>query len=263
VMIVLTAGDRREAQLLAGGAPTLQRLYGMPIDPTPRSRPASSEPACRAVVAAQLFAPAAAEALLRRLRVLCQAGGLLDDPALIARACLDAGLDPAELGEWLTDARVSRRFEADMRAARSPSPGARALAHKLSGRAEGRRYSAPSYEFSSAGASFSLPGFNPVEAYEAAIANLAPEIERRPVPTSAHDVLAWAGAPLATAEIAMVMQADAAAVHAELARTARCTPAGADAYWSLAAAPESAGADDQAAVPPLLADAVESSRDFG
>src|SRR6202044_956928 len=78
VMIVLTAGDRREAERLAGGAPTLQRVYGMPIDPAPRSRPASSEPACRAVIAARLFAPAAAEALLRRLRVRCQAGGLLD-----------------------------------------------------------------------------------------------------------------------------------------------------------------------------------------
>ena len=67
-MIVLTL-EPGEAEKLAEGAPTLQRRYGMPIDPAPYPRPASSEPACRAVVAARLNAPAAEEALLRRLRV--------------------------------------------------------------------------------------------------------------------------------------------------------------------------------------------------
>jgi predicted DsbA family dithiol-disulfide isomerase len=256
VMIVLTAGDRREAERLAAGAPTLQRLYGMPIDPAPRSRPASSEPAARAVIAARLFAPATAEALLRRLRVLCQGGSLIDDPGLIARATLEAGLDPGQMGEWLTSDRVSEELEADMRAARSPSAPARALGHKLSGTSGARRYSAPSYELSSDRAGFSLPGFNAVEAYEAAIANLAPGLERRPVPTSAHAVLAWASAPLATAEIVMIMQADAAMVRAQLARSAHCIAAGADAYWSL----EGVAATEPPALAPVLVAAVEASR---
>ena len=55
-MIVLTL-EPGEAEKLAQGAPGLQRRYGMPIDPAPYSRPASSEPACRAVVAARLLAP--------------------------------------------------------------------------------------------------------------------------------------------------------------------------------------------------------------
>ena len=55
-MIVLTL-EAGEAEKLAEGAPTLQRRYGMPIDPAPYPRPASSEPACRAVVAARLNAP--------------------------------------------------------------------------------------------------------------------------------------------------------------------------------------------------------------
>jgi acyl-CoA synthetase (AMP-forming)/AMP-acid ligase II len=66
-MIVLTL-EPGEAEKLAQGAPTLQRRHGMPIDPAPYSRPASSEPACRAVVAARLHAPALEDALLRRLR---------------------------------------------------------------------------------------------------------------------------------------------------------------------------------------------------
>src|SRR6478609_9727894 len=61
-MIVLTL-EPGEAEKLAEGAPTLQRRHGMPIDPAPYPRPASSEPACRAVVAARLEAgPEAADA---------------------------------------------------------------------------------------------------------------------------------------------------------------------------------------------------------
>src|SRR3954464_5748073 len=84
-MIVLTL-EPGEAEKLAEGAPTLQRLYGMPIDPAPYPRPASSEPACRAVVAARTHAPSLADALLRRLRVRVMLGGLVDDPELIAAA---------------------------------------------------------------------------------------------------------------------------------------------------------------------------------
>ena len=74
-MIVLTL-EPGEAEKLAEGAPTLQRRYGMPIDPAPYARPASSEPACRAVVATRLRAPALEQALLRRLRVRTMLGGL-------------------------------------------------------------------------------------------------------------------------------------------------------------------------------------------
>src|SRR3954468_24578917 len=73
-MIVLT-DEPGEAEKLAGGAPGLQRRYGMPIDPAPYPRPSSSEPACLAVVAARLDDPAAADRLLRRLRVRRMAGG--------------------------------------------------------------------------------------------------------------------------------------------------------------------------------------------
>ena len=168
VLIQLTAGDAREAAVLAGGAPNLQRQYGMPIDPARRARPASSEPACRAVIAARLFAPGREDVLLRRLRVLGMAGGLLDDPQLVGLAVLEAGLDQDAVAAWLLDPRVSEALTADMAAARTPSVAALALDHKLGGAKGARRYSAPSYELTREQASFSLPGFSPVEACEAA-----------------------------------------------------------------------------------------------
>ena len=129
-MIVLTL-EPGEAEKLAEGAPTLQRRYGMPIDPAPYARTASSEPACRAVVAARLNAPEAEGPLLRRLRVRTMLGGLLDEPSLLAAAASDVGLDPSALVAWCTTAEVEQALQADIDAARSPSParaGARSQA---------------------------------------------------------------------------------------------------------------------------------------
>ena len=94
-MIALTLEPGEDAKL-AEGAPGLQRRCGMPIDPAPYARTFSSEPACRAVVAARLNAPGAEAPLLRALRVRAMVGGLLDDPALLAAAARDVGLDPDE-----------------------------------------------------------------------------------------------------------------------------------------------------------------------
>jgi 2-hydroxychromene-2-carboxylate isomerase len=236
-MIVLTL-EPGHAEMLAEGAPGLQRRYGMPIDPTPRARPASSEPACRAVVAARLNAPEAEEPLLRRLRVHAMLGGLLDEPEVIAAAAGEAGLDPAALSRWCAGEEVEQALAADIAAARSPSPAARALDHKLAGPARERRYSAPSYEIADdeRGRSFAVPGFNPFEAYETAIANLAPELVRRPRPAGVAAVLEWAGEPLATVEVAAVAQLEVGQARVELARVATPLAAGAGFYWELRSA---------------------------
>ena len=232
-MIVLTL-EPGEAENLAHGAPNLQRVHGMPIDPVPYARPASSEPACRAVVAARIRAPGTEERLLRRLRVRVMQQGLLDDPELIAAAARDAGLDPAELDDWCRGDDVEAALQADIDAARTPHPAARRLDHKLGGPRGQRRYTAPSYELArtdGAAATVAVPGFNPVEAYETAIANLAPELTRRPKPQHVEELLAWADEPLATAEIALIAQLDPRDARAALSRVATPLAAGADFYW--------------------------------
>jgi predicted DsbA family dithiol-disulfide isomerase len=233
-MIVLTL-EPGEAEKLAGGAPSLQRRYGMPIDPAPASRPASSEPACRSVVATRLHTPGLEERLLRRLRVRVMAGGLLDDPELLDGAATDVGLDPAELARWRASDEVEAALAEDIAASRAPSAAARALGHKLGGPRSERRYTAPSYVIArpDGDRATTIPGFNPVEAYETAIANLAPELERRPRPASVAELLAWAGEPLATAEIVLITELDPAVARSELARVAHAQPVGGDCYWSI------------------------------
>jgi 2-hydroxychromene-2-carboxylate isomerase len=229
-MIILTR-EKGEAEKLAQGAPGLQRKFGMPIDPAPYPRPASSEPACRAVVAARLNAPEREDALLRALRIRTMAGGLLDDPRLIDVAAADAGIDPAELARWVAREETGAALEADAAAARSPAPAARALDHKLGGPPGQRRYTAPSYEFGDPARTIVVPGFTPVEAYEVAIANLAPELERRPAPADVGELLDWAPYPLATAEVMAITGLGAPAARAALAAAGEAIPSGADFFW--------------------------------
>jgi predicted DsbA family dithiol-disulfide isomerase len=230
-MIVLTR-EAGEAERLAEGAPGLQRKFGMPIDPAPYPRPASSEPACRAVVAARLNAPDREEALLRALRVRAMSGGLVDDPELIDAAAGEVGIDPGELAGWVASEETGAALEADAAAARSPAPAARALDHKLGGPPGARRYTAPSYEIRDGGdGTIVVPGFHPVEAYEVAVANLAPELERRPVPADLGELLDWAPYPLATVEVMAISGLGAAHARAALARVGEPIPAGADFFW--------------------------------
>jgi predicted DsbA family dithiol-disulfide isomerase len=80
---------------------TIAKDHGMPIDTSLRPRMAATVPACRAVVAARLHAPDRERALLRRLRVRHFSGELLDEPATIAGAAADAGLDLGGLEGWM------------------------------------------------------------------------------------------------------------------------------------------------------------------
>jgi 2-hydroxychromene-2-carboxylate isomerase len=218
-MVVLTL-EPGESERLAEGAPGLQRKYGMPIDPRPYARPFSSEPACLSVVAARLHAPDRVERFLRRLRVRAMLGELLDDPEMIAAAAEEAGVDPA------ANDGARAALDEDIAAARDPSPAARLLDHKLGGPREQRRYTTPSYVLGE----ITVPGFNPMEAYDVALA--AQGLTRRPKPESVTELLEWAGEPLATAEVIAVMGRSEQHVRAELSRHARAIPAGADCYWA-------------------------------
>ena len=245
-MVVLseTPPTHFSPERLAQSRRTLHERYGMPMAWTPPPPSAATVDACRAVVAARLRSEERSEALLRRLRVHCFAGRALDDPDTIALAARDSGIDPDELERWMAEPEVEEALRADMRAARSPSPASRAQDYKLGGPTEERRYTCPSYELIRVteppedwptANRVDLPGYRPIEAYETAIANLAPELTREPDPDSVEQVLMWASMPIATAEVAAVCDREVADVRAELARVATFLPVGGDGYWTAAA----------------------------
>ena len=228
---------------LAKGMTMIQERFGMPIATHERPRMTASLPACRAVVAVRRHDSVAAERLLRRLRVLHMGGELIDEPDVIARAATEAGLDPRRVRVWADEPQTENELRADMDAARHPLAAARALDHKLAGWADGRRYTAPSLVLHRDGREpLALPGFQPVEAYEALIVNLAPEIERRDAPGSVEELLEWAPWPLATKEVAAVCEIDVDEARRGLAEVAVEQPLGPEAFWALPEQAESLAA---------------------
>ena len=211
--------------------------HRMPIDTRERPRMAGTMPACRAVVAARLHAPAAERLLLRRLRIRAFSGGLLDDPELIAGAARDAALDPAELAVWAAEPGTEAALRADMDAARQPMTAARVLDHKLANWSGGVRYTCPSYEISRPvdGTKIAVPGFQPFPVYDVVTANLVPGLDRRPAPDSVEEVLAWTGTPLATQEVAVVCDIPFDDARERLGRVAVEQHVGFDGFWTLPA----------------------------
>lgn len=224
-------------EMLQAGALRLREQWGMPIDGALRERIAATAPACRAFVAARQYAPEQAELLLRRLRVLNFTGGSLDDPALIAQAADEAGIDTADLDAWLRDPDVEIELRADMAAARDPHPAALAQKARLSPAGDGWRYSAPSLVFTDAqGRSAAVPGFQPDTTYEAVLANLDSTLERRDAPADVTEVLEWAPWPLATVEVATLLDISVDDARTALATVADEERVGQDGYWTARAA---------------------------
>ena len=213
----------------------IAREHGMPIDTSVRSRMAATMPACRTIVAARLHAPDRMRRLLRRLRVRHFAGELLDEPATIAAAARDAGLDPAQLERWAVGGDAERALIEDMAAAREPMAAARVLDAKLANWSGGRRYTCPSYEIvrSSDGVRIAVPGFQPFAVYDVLLANLVPGLERRDPPEAVEEVLDWTGTPLATKEVAEVCDIPLTEARERLGRVADEQHVGFDGFWTL------------------------------
>jgi predicted DsbA family dithiol-disulfide isomerase len=206
-MIVLneTVPDGVTPEDVATSWERVRRRTGMPIDSRPPLRPAPSIHACRAVVATRLRWPAREQAILRRLRVLCFAGELLDDSDTLELAAEQSGLPVKELAGWAAAPEVEQALREDMRLAR--------------GRAS------PTYEIGRR----ELAGLEALDGAE-----LALELPRGADPRSVAEVLDWAGMPLATVEIAAVCARAVDGVRAELEEVARFEPVGGDGYWTLA-----------------------------
>ena len=221
---------------LSASLRSLSERHHMPMDTSVRPRMSATVPACRAVVATRLNEPELERGLLRRLRVRHFAGELLDEQSTLEEAAEDVGIEPAALSKWMSDPATESALEEDLRLARHPSSEAVALEHKLASWSEGWRYTCPSYEITRAsdGARVSVPGFQPLESYEVAIANLLPAAERRADPDGVEEILAWAGEPLATIEVATVGATDLPSARQELGRVAHEQHLGCDGLWSLA-----------------------------
>lgn len=221
-------------EMVAGNAKRLRSLYGMPMLTDPPDRLAATIQACRVYVGARTHDPARADLLLRHLRRRAFSEGQpLDALDTLHAAGTDAGLASAPIDGWLADEHVERALREDMAATRAPLPEALALAHRLSRSNGGLRYSTASAVFERGDRRVVMPGFQPFAVYEVAVANVAPELDRRPPPHTVEEALAWAPYPLATAEVAELRGIGLDQARQELERAgAKLAEAARDGYWS-------------------------------
>ncbi|MBO9533405.1 MAG: DsbA family protein [Solirubrobacteraceae bacterium] len=222
-------------ELILGSYKTFAEDPGMPFDLSLRSAVAATLPACREVVAAREHGgQAVAEALLRQLRLQGMAHGLLiDELHTLREASHAAGIDSADLDAWAADPSTEEALKADLKAARHPAEAAIQLSNKLARWDGGWRYTCPSLVLESGERTAVAPGFLPALAYDVAFANVAPGLERADAATDPLEVLAWAGTPLATLEIATVMEISRDEARAKLIEAgATEQPLGTDALWT-------------------------------
>jgi hypothetical protein len=180
-------------EMIAANAKRLRSLYGMPMRTDAPDRLPATIQACRAYVGARIHDPERADLLLRCLRRRVFSVGLpLDESETIHAAATDAGIAAETIDAWLADERVERELRHDMTETRAPLPEALALAHRLSRSDGGLRYSTASAVFEDGERRVVMPGFQPFAVYEVAVANAAPDLERRPAPQNAEEILRWA-----------------------------------------------------------------------
>jgi predicted DsbA family dithiol-disulfide isomerase len=226
------AGFSRE--MIAANSARLRELYGMPMLTEPSDRLAATRDACRAYVGARMHDRDRADVLLRALRRRSFSEGQhLDEPDTIHGAGNEAGIAADAIDAWLTDDEVDAQLRRDMADTRDPLPEAHALSHRLSGRDGQSRYSTASAVFQHGDNRLVMPGFQPFAVYEVAMANVAPDVERRDPPGGVEQILEWATYPLATAEIAELRGIAIEDAREELERAdARFEGVAGDGYWS-------------------------------
>ena len=221
-------------EMIASNAKRLRSMYGMPMADDPPDHMAATIDACRAYVATRINDPVRADRLLRALRRRAFSEGQpLDQPDTILGAGAEVGIQSETLQSWLADEQVERELREDMAATRAPLPEALALSHRLSGSDGSLRYSTGSAVFEHGGRRIVMAGFQPFAVYEVSIANVAPDLERRPAPETVEELLAWANYPLATAEVAELLGVGLEEARSKLEEAgAELTPSADDGYWS-------------------------------
>jgi protein-disulfide isomerase-like protein with CxxC motif len=230
----------------AAGWATFQRRFGMPFGRIPKPRLAPTTRACRAIIAAREIDASLGEAAVLALQLLqFTTTGLLDEDAdLRAALARVKGLDADAVVASIDDPAIVSLYERDKELTRTADGTPIHVQDRHSTSDGPVRYTAPSVIFERDGQRADVGGFQPFESYDNALANLAPDLERRSAPEDPAEALAAFPHGATTAELAWVMRAgdlaevDSAGTSRRLVELAHegsvvGEPVGSDALWRL------------------------------
>lgn len=217
--------------------------FGMPFSLEPKARQFTSSRACEAIAAVRSTQPGFEWKALRAIQLLYFNTPLLpdDDGQLTAALGSVPGLDAGRAMAAIDSKEVQDAYAADRARARSAAGGPAEAQGKTADSPEGPRYTAPTLILRSRDAILEVGGFQPVEAYDLAIANLNPGLTRSPAPEDPLDALALYPGGLTTQEVAAIQTEGVAAPDREKTEQALLglvgegkvsrVPLGDDALW--------------------------------
>lgn len=223
------------------------RRFGMPFAPNPRPRVMGTGRACRAVVATRLQFPGREWAVFRAFQFAWFTTTLLVDEDAAIEEVLHGvpGIDAGAIVAALDAGDVVEAYERDRAEARTAAGSPTDFQGKAAQTDGPVRYTAPSVMFRRGDRLLEAGGFQPVEAYDVVIANLAPDIVRRDVPETPLPLLQRFQEGLTTQEVAALMTrgndapdrlgAELALLELVAAGQACRAPLGDDALWTPAA----------------------------
>ncbi|MQA75426.1 MAG: hypothetical protein GEU88_13965 [Solirubrobacterales bacterium] len=223
------------------------RRFGMPFQITPKARLSATSPACRAIVATRLAAPALEASALRALQFAqFTTTGTLDDLDTLRSALAGVeGLNADAVVGRIDGPEVVAAYETDRARARAAAGSPTEFQGRAADTDGAVRYTAPSLVFDGPDEQrLEAGGFQPIEAYDVLIANLDPALERRPPAEDPVEVLSAFPYALTTAEVATVMAehldvpnlvaVEAALITATGEGRADRRPTGDGSLWALA-----------------------------
>jgi protein-disulfide isomerase-like protein with CxxC motif len=197
------------------------RAFGMPFTTEPRERNLATARGCRAIVATRLQAPEREVAVFRALQFGWMTTTLLMDTDEGVRAAIAdvPGIDADAIVAALDSPKVTEAYHADRAIARTAA-GSPTEAMGRAAETDGSvRFTAPSLIFEADGRTLDAGGFQPMEAYDVCLANLAPALERRPEAADAGEALAAFPDGLTTQEVAEIMTARLSPIDRAAAET--------------------------------------------
>ena len=183
------------------------RRYGMPFTPNPKDRVSATARACRAVVAARILNPGSEWAAFRALQLAnFNSGLLLDDDEQLREVLRSVdGVDADKVYSMLDSPEVTEAYFSDREETREAEGSAAELQGKTSTSDGPVRFTAPSLVLQSNGTRLVAGGFQPVDAYDVLIANIAPTLHRQLPPETPEPLLARFPGGLTTQEVAQLL----------------------------------------------------------
>jgi hypothetical protein len=232
---------------MASSGLMFRERYGMPFAPNPKPRLSASSRACRAVIAARRQWPGSEWRVFRALQLANFNTPLLFDDDDQMREVLSEvpGVDADQIVALIDDPEVLAAYEGDKAETRTAAGSPTELQGKAGNSDGAVRYTAPSLVFKTTdGRRLEAGGFQPVEAYDVVIANLAPTLDRQAPPEDPGALLDYFDFGLTTQEVAALMtrgndRPDRSAAEAALLKLvsegrAERHPLGGDALWMAA-----------------------------